>query len=203
MLHTAQAVRRQACAPTSQGLKRRGIDADAIDLPRQEGGGRRAAIPRGSCQTGPAPTASRSRSAASRTAAGSPASPPPSRRHGLRRLVLFSYPAPSRPAAGAAPRPPHEATGRRSAAPSCCCPARPTRSPGLDLLRAAVPLLRDGELVTVPGARPHAQAGPRRRARPDRPFHELFAAEPSVAPRERREHVSAKSTGKRMDRRVC
>lgn len=130
-----------------EGLRRRGIDAVAIDLPLRKA---EAAIPvlRSTVGEGPGlegdPVAVGGQSYGGRVASLAAAEPDTD----YAALVVFSYPLhlPGKPAM---------AEERTSHWPAIRCPvlllsgeADPMAR--LDLLRARVPLLRDGQLVTYP-----------------------------------------------------
>ena len=132
------------------------------DRPAQaQGRGRRARVP----PRGPV-RGRTSSSAATRTAAASPASPPPSpmprtRRWSCSATRSIRPGSPSGPTRGSP-------TGRPSACPVLLLSGECDPFARIDLLRAAVPRLRERRAGHVPAPRPHAEAGPRRRAGPRR-----------------------------------
>lgn len=133
-------------APFVEGLRRRGIDAAAVDLPRRAA---EAVVPRWLELAPPAPDLvvgghSFGGRVASLAAAASGANDPAL---GYRGLVCFSYPL---------HRPGGPELGRRVAHwPEIHCPVLLLSGESdpfarLDLLRAAMPSLPDGRLVTYP-----------------------------------------------------
>ena len=156
---TAQrATRRDGAVRGGPAGARRG--RRAIDLPKRKA---EDAVPAflGIAPPGPGPS-----SAVTRTGAGSRASPRP------KAPIAGSSCSPIRCIAPGSPIAPPRAspTGRRSLARPCCCPARPTRSPGSTCCgrrcRLAARRARH-----VPAPRAHAEAGPRRRPRPGGRVH--------------------------------
>jgi predicted alpha/beta-hydrolase family hydrolase len=130
-----------------EGLRRRGVDAEAIDLPLKKA---EAAVPvlRRIVPDGPGddgvPIAVGGQSYGGRVASLAAAEPDTD----YAALVLFSYPL-------HLPGKPEMAGERTSHWPSIRCPvlllsgeADPMAR--IDLLRVRVPLLRDGELITYP-----------------------------------------------------
>ena len=161
-----RAVRRRAWAATSRASASGASTPVAIDLPVKKAEDVVGQVP--DDRPGPArrPAARRSPSVASRTAAGSRASPPPRPEPTTPALVLLQLPAPparqaragggaDEPLAGD-PLPGPAAVGRGG-------PVRPDRAAARR--RAAPPRRRARH---VPAPRPHAETGPRRRARPGR-----------------------------------
>jgi predicted alpha/beta-hydrolase family hydrolase len=133
------------------GLRRRGIDAEAIDLPLKKAElavvAMRAIVPDGPGSDG-VPIAVGGQSYGGRVASLAAAEPDTD----YAALVLFSYPLHAPGARDA----PDRAVERTSHWPAIRCPvlllsgeADPMAR--LDLLRAAVPKLGDAELVTYPG----------------------------------------------------
>ena len=107
-----------------------------------------------------------SRSAATRSAAASRASPRPSPTRRTPRLVLFSYPL--HPPGG-----PERTEARIAHWPAIRCPVLLLSGESdpfarIDLLRASVGLLAERRTGHVPASRAHPQAGPRRRPGPRR-----------------------------------
>jgi len=134
-------------APHVEGLRRRGIDAQAIDLPLKKAEAAvivlRAIVP-----DRPGPDGTRiavgGQSYGGRVASLAAAEPDTD----YAALVLFSYPL-------HAPGSPDRAADRTSHWPAIRCPVLLLSGESdpfarIDLLRAAVPLLRDAELVTYP-----------------------------------------------------
>ncbi len=134
-------------APHVEGLRRRGIDAQAIDLPLKKAEAAvialRAIVPD---RPGPDGTwiAVGGQSYGGRVASLAAAEPDTD----YAALVLFSYPL-------HAPGSPDRAADRTSHWPAIRCPVLLLSGEAdpfarIDLLRAAGPLLRDAELVTYP-----------------------------------------------------
>jgi predicted alpha/beta-hydrolase family hydrolase len=132
------------------GLRRRGIDAEAIDLPLKKAElavvAMRAIVPDGPGRDG-VPIAVGGQSYGGRVASLAAAEPDTD----YAALVLFSYPLHAPGARDAADR----AAERTSHWPAIRCPVLLLSGESdpmarLDLLRAAVPTLRDAELVTYP-----------------------------------------------------
>jgi uncharacterized protein len=134
-----------------RGLVARGIDARAIDLPVRKAEAAvpvfRSIVPDGSRAAGAdgAPIAVGGQSYGGRVASLAAAEPDTE----YAALVVFSYPlhAPGRP---------EKATERTAHWPAIRCPVLLLSGEAdpfarIELLRAAVPLLRDAELVTYPG----------------------------------------------------
>jgi predicted alpha/beta-hydrolase family hydrolase len=128
-------------APFVEGLRRRGLIADAVDLPKRRAEDAvpiwRTAVPDGAGTVAGGHSYG-GRVASLATAAGA----------GYAGLVLFSYPLHP-------PGSPGKADERVAHWPAIRCPVlllSGERDPfaRLDLLRARVPLLRDAELVTYP-----------------------------------------------------
>jgi predicted alpha/beta-hydrolase family hydrolase len=130
------------------GLRRRGIDAQAIDLPVKKA---EAAVPilRSIVPDRPGSDGTRiavgGQSYSGRVASLAAAEPDTD----YAGLVFFSYPL-------HAPGSPDRAAERTSHWPAIRCPVLILQGDAdpfarMDLLRAAVPLLRDAELVTYPG----------------------------------------------------
>ena len=131
-----------------EGLRRRGIDAEAIDLPLKKAEAAvdalRAIVPD---RPGPdgSPIAVGGQSYGGRVASLAAAEPDTD----YAGLVFFSYPL-------HAPGKPEGATERTAHWPAIRCPVLLLSGEAdpfarIELLRAAVPLLRDAELVTYPG----------------------------------------------------
>ena len=131
-----------------EGLRRRGIDAEAIDLPVKKAEAAvatlRTIVPD---RPGPdgVPIAVGGQSYSGRVASLAAAEPDTD----YAGLVFFSYPL-------HAPGSPDRAAERTSHWPAIRCPVLILQGEAdpfaqIDLLRAAVPLLRDAELVTYPG----------------------------------------------------
>ena len=130
------------------GLRRRGVDAEAIDLPLKKA---EAAVDflRGLVPDRPGPDgaliAVGGQSYGGRVASLAAAEPETD----YAGLVFFSYPL-------HAPGKPESAAERTSHWPAIRCPVLILQGESdpfarIDLLRAAVPLLREAELVTYPG----------------------------------------------------
>ena len=132
--------RRGAQAPRDRGDR---------DRPARSRPPRTSSRPSGrSSPTRRRPASRRSPSAASPTAAGSPRSPRPADGTEYAGIVCFSYPL-------HAPGKPEQAEARSSHWPAIRCPVLLLSGEAdpfarIELLRAAVPLLRDGELHTYP-----------------------------------------------------
>jgi predicted alpha/beta-hydrolase family hydrolase len=131
-----------------EGLRRRGIEAEAIDLPVKKAEAAvatfRTIVPD---RPGPdsIPIAVGGQSYSGRVASLAAAEPDTD----YAGLVFFSYPL-------HAPGSPDRAAERTSHWPAIRCPVLILQGEAdpfarIDLLRAAVPLLRDAELVTYPG----------------------------------------------------
>ncbi len=134
-------------APHVEGLRRRGIDAQAIDLPLKKAEAAVIAL-RAIVPDRPGPDGTRiavgGQSYGGRVASLAAAEPDTD----YAALVLFSYPL-------HAPGSPDRAADRTSHWPAIRCPVLLLSGEAdpfarIDLLRAAVPLLRDAELVTYP-----------------------------------------------------
>jgi predicted alpha/beta-hydrolase family hydrolase len=134
-------------APHVEGLRRRGIDAEAIDLPLKKAEAAvialRAIVPDRPGSDG-MPIAVGGQSYGGRVASLAAAEPDPD----YAALVLFSYPL-------HAPGSPDRAVDRTSHWPAIRCPVLLLSGEAdpfarIELLRAAVPLLRNAELVTYP-----------------------------------------------------
>jgi predicted alpha/beta-hydrolase family hydrolase len=134
-------------APHVEGLRRRGIDAEAIDLPLKKAEAAVIAM-RSIVPDRPAPDgtliAVGGQSYGGRVASLAAAEPDTD----YAGLVLFSYPL-------HAPGAPDKATERTAHWPAIRCPVLLLSGEAdpfarLELLRAAVPLLHDAELVTYP-----------------------------------------------------
>jgi predicted alpha/beta-hydrolase family hydrolase len=130
-----------------EGLRRRGIDAEAIDLPLKKAEAAvialRALVPDRPGVDG-VPIALGGQSYGGRVASLAAAEPDTD----YAGLVFFSYPL-------HAPGAPDKAAERTSHWPAIRCPVLLLQGEAdpfarIDLLRAAVPLLRDAELVTYP-----------------------------------------------------
>src|SRR5882672_10669720 len=135
-------------APHVEGLRRRGIDAQAIDLPLKKAEAAVIAL-RAIVPDRPGPDGTRiavgGQSYGGRVASLAAAEPDTD----YAALVLFSYPL-------HAPGAPEGATERTAHWPAIRCPVLLLSGEAdpfarIELLRAAVPLLRDAELVTYPG----------------------------------------------------
>jgi predicted alpha/beta-hydrolase family hydrolase len=134
-------------APHVEGLRRRGIDAQAIDLPLKKAEAAVIAL-RAIVPDRPGPDGTRiavgGQSYGGRVASLAAAEPDTD----YVALVLFSYPL-------HAPGSPDRAADRTSHWPAIRCPVLLLSGEAdpfarIDLLRAAVPLLRNAELVTYP-----------------------------------------------------
>ena len=134
-------------APHVEGLRRRGIDAQAIDLPLKKA---EAAVVALRAIVPDRPTADGTRIAVGGQSYGgrvaSLAAAEPDTDYAA--LVLFSYPL-------HAPGSPDRAADRTSHWPAIRCPVLLLSGEAdpfarIELLRAAVPLLRNAELVTYP-----------------------------------------------------
>jgi predicted alpha/beta-hydrolase family hydrolase len=130
-----------------EGLRRRGIDAEAIDLPLKKAEAAvialRTIVPDGPAADG-TPIAVGGQSYGGRVASLAAAEPDTD----YAALVLFSYPL-------HAPGSPDRAAERTSHWPAIRCPVLLLSGEAdpfarIELLRAAVPLLRHAELVTYP-----------------------------------------------------
>ena len=163
---TERAVRRRAWPATCAGLVARGIDARAIDLPLKKAEEAvpafRAIVPDGPDCAGRR-RAARSPWAASRTAAGSRASPPPSPTRTTPRSSCSASRSirrerRARPRSG----PP---IFRRSAAPSCSSRGSRIRSPGSTCCGRRIDLLARRRAGDLPAPRPHPEARSRGRPR--------------------------------------
>jgi predicted alpha/beta-hydrolase family hydrolase len=135
-------------APHVEGLRRRGIDAEAIDLPLKKAEAAvlalRTIVPDSPAADG-TPIAVGGQSYGGRVASLAAAEPDTD----YAALVLFSYPL-------HAPGSPDRAADRTSHWPAIRCPVLLLSGEAdpfarIELLRAAVPLLRHAELVTYPG----------------------------------------------------
>ena len=145
-------------APFVDGLRRRGLDATAIDLPKRKA---EDAVPAFHVVVPSEPDVvvgghSYGGRVAS-LAAAEPGSP-------YAALVLFSYPLHP-------PGAPERTDARIAHWPAIACPVLLLSGESdpfarIDLLRAKVPLLRDAELVTYPAPGPRPQARARGRAGP-------------------------------------
>ena len=140
-------------APFVDGLRRRGFDATAIDLPKRKA---EDAVP--AFHAGGAVRARRRRRAGTRTAAGSPASPLPSPSSPYAALVLFSYPLHP-------PGAPERTDARIAHWPAIACPVLLLSGESdpfarIDLLRAkvAAPARRGAGDLSPPGPRSQARA---------------------------------------------
>ena len=128
--------------PFVAGLQARGLTATAIDLPKRKA---EDAVPAFHLVVPSAPdVVVGGHSYGGRVA--SLAAAEPERRT---RPSSCSATRSTRRASRSAPRP-GSPTGRPSAARSCCCPGESDPFARIELLRAAVPLLPDAELVTYP-----------------------------------------------------
>ena len=134
-------------APHVEGLRRRGIDAQAIDLPLKKAEAAVVAL-RAIVPDRPGPDGTRiavgGQSYGGRVASLAAAEPDTD----YAALVLFSYPL-------HAPGSPDRTADRTSHWPAIRCPVLLLSGDAdpfarIDLLRAAVPLLRNAELVTYP-----------------------------------------------------
>jgi len=134
-------------APHVEGLRRRGIDAQAIDLPLKKAEAAVIAL-RAIVPDRPGPDGTRiavgGQSYGGRVASLAAAEPDTD----YAALALFSYPL-------HAPGSPDRAADRTSHWPAIRCPVLLLSGEAdpfarIDLLRAAVPLLRDAELGTYP-----------------------------------------------------
>jgi predicted alpha/beta-hydrolase family hydrolase len=134
-------------APHVEGLRRRGIDAEAIDLPLKKAEAAvialRAIVPDGPAADG-TPIAVGGQSYGGRVASLAAAELDTD----YAALVLFSYPL-------HAPGSPDRAADRTNHWPAIRCPVLLLSGEAdpfarIELLRAAVPLLRHAELVTYP-----------------------------------------------------
>jgi len=134
-------------APHVEGLRRRGIDAQAIDLPVKKAEAAvialRAIVPDRPCPDGTR-IAVGGQSYGGRVASLAAAEPDTD----YAALVLFSYPL-------HAPGSPDRVADRTSHWPAIRCPVLLLSGEAdpfarIDLLRAAAPLLRNAELVTYP-----------------------------------------------------
>ena len=145
---TARVAPPQAWPPTSRGSASRGVDAEAIELPLKKAEAAVSAL-RGIVPDRPGPDgvpiAVGGQSYGGRVASLAAAEPDTD----YAGLVFFSYPL-------HAPGKPENAADRTSHWPAIRCPVLILQGEGdpfarMDLLQAAVPLLRDAELVTYPG----------------------------------------------------
>ena len=172
---TAPRGRRRRWRPGSTACATRGIEAHALELPKRKAEDAVAAY---EAQVPDEPGAvvgghSFGGRVASLAVAGVRVAGAAERVHPYAGLVCLSYPmhAPGRP----------EAAEARSAHwPAIDIPAlllSGTSDPfaRIDLLEAAMPMLRHGRLVTYPEPGPRAAAGPRGRARSDRVVHRRAA----------------------------